>query len=61
MKKKITESEREPLKELRQIREKLSVRYWDEPLKLKKDMEEIGKKYDLKKSSRSIKKIIKVV
>ena len=45
----------EPLKELRQIREKLSVRYWNDPEKLKNDMGLIRKKYNLKKSVSGLK------
>ncbi len=43
MKKKITE----PLKELRQIREKLSVQYWSNPESLKNDMEKVRKKFKI--------------
>lgn len=32
---------------MRDIREKLSVKYWKNPEQLKKDMEEIRKKYNL--------------
>ncbi len=32
---------------MRDIREKLSLRYWKNPERLKKDMEEIRKKYNL--------------
>ncbi len=32
---------------MRDIREKLSVKYWEHPERLKKDMEEIRKKYNL--------------
>jgi len=51
----------EPLKELREIREKLSVRYWNNPESLKNDMERIRKKYKLKKSNSSLKKISKAI
>lgn len=37
-----------PLKELRNIREKMSVRYWKNTELLKKEMVEIRKKYNLK-------------
>ncbi|CAN5829671.1 hypothetical protein BH24BAC1_BH24BAC1_16790 [soil metagenome] len=33
---------------MREIREKLSVRYWKNPDRLKKDMEAIHKKYPVK-------------
>ena len=32
---------------MRDIREKLSLKYWKNPDRLKKDMEEIRKKYNL--------------
>jgi hypothetical protein len=32
---------------MRDIREKLSLKYWEHPQRLKKDMDAIRKKYDL--------------
>lgn len=37
-----------PLKELREIREKMSVRYWKNNETLKSDMKKIREKYKLK-------------
>ena len=36
---------------MRDIREKLSLKYWKNPERLKKDMEHIRKKYNLKVTS----------
>lgn len=44
MKKKKTDA----VQEMREIREKLSMKYWKKPDALKKDMLKIRKKYDLK-------------
>ena len=38
------------VKAMREIREKLSEKYWQRPERLKKDMETIRKKYNLKSS-----------
>jgi len=36
------------VKNMREIREKLSEKYWKNPALLKKDMEDIRKKYNIK-------------
>ena len=36
------------VKAMREIREKLSEKYWKHPEVLKKEMKELGKKYNLK-------------